>query len=69
MDFKNRNCNISLSQNLLMWFSELLFKFIRGFNAVLRLSELIVNLRSSREALACELRDQNWYKVSNGLTA
>ena len=45
MDFGKQNCNIILSQKLIKWFLELLFKFIRGFNAALGLSELIVNLR------------------------
>ena len=60
MDFEKQNCNISLSQKPTISSPELLFKFIKGCNAVLRPSELIVNLRLSGEALACELRDRNW---------
>ena len=59
MDFGKQNCNVSLSQKPIRWFLELLFKFIRGFNAALGLPALIVNLRCSGEALAYELRDRN----------
>ena len=45
VDFGKRNCNISSSQKPIIWFPELLFKFISGFNTVLGLSELIVSLR------------------------
>ena len=45
MDFGKQNCDISPSQKPIIWFLVLLFKFIRGFNAALILSELIVNLR------------------------
>ena len=45
MDFGKQKCNINLSQKPIIWFLELLFKFIRDFNAALGLSELIVNLR------------------------
>ena len=44
MDFGKQNCNISLSQKPIIWFLEFLFKFVRGFNAALGLSELTVNL-------------------------
>ena len=61
MDFGKQNCDISSSQKPIIWFPELLFKFISGFDMVLGLSELIVNFRGSGEALhvACEWRDQN----------
>ena len=42
MDFGKKNCDISLSQKPINWFLELLFKFISGFDTVLRLSELTV---------------------------
>ena len=45
MDFGKQNCNISLSQKPVIWFAKLLFNFISGLNMVLRLPELIVNLR------------------------
>ena len=45
MDFGKQNCCISLSQKPIIWFQELLFKFIDGFNTVSELPELIVNLR------------------------
>ena len=45
MDVGKQNFNISLSQKPIIWFPELLFKFISGYNTVLGLSELIVNLR------------------------
>ena len=44
-DFGKQNCNISLSQKPIIWFPELLLRFINGFDTVLGLSELIVNLR------------------------
>ena len=59
MDFGKQQCDISLSQKPKMWFPELLFKFISSFNTGKGLSKLIVNLRWSGEALACELRDRN----------
>ena len=62
MDLGKQNCNISLTQKPMIWFPELLFKFISGFNKVLGLSELIVNLRRSGEALACELRNRNCWQ-------
>ena len=62
MDFGKQNCNISLSQKPITWFPALLFKFISGFNTVLGLSKLIVNLRRSGEALARELRDRNCWQ-------
>ena len=62
MDFGKQNCSISLSQKPIIWFPELLFEFISGFDTVLGLSELIVNLRWSGEALACELRDRNCWQ-------
>ena len=45
VDFGKQNCNISLSQKPIIWFPELLFELIRGFNAALGHLELIVNLR------------------------
>ena len=45
VDFGKQNCNISSSQKPIIWFPELLFKFIRGLYTVLGLSKLIVNLR------------------------
>ena len=54
--------DVVLSQKPIIWYPELLLKFIRGFNAVLGLSKLIVNLRSSGEALAFELKDRNWWQ-------
>ena len=44
-NFGKQNCNISLSQKPVIWFPELLFKFISDFDTVLRLSELTVNLK------------------------
>ena len=50
MDFGKKNCNISLSKRPIIWFPELLSKLIRGFNAALLLSELIV--KSVQSALS-----------------
>ena len=40
MYFRKQNCNINLSQKPIVWFREVLFKFISGLNTVLGLSEL-----------------------------
>ena len=49
MDFGKQNCNIS--EKPITRFTELLCKFISGFDTVLGLSEL-------RSGEACELRDR-----------
>ena len=59
VDFRKQNCNISFNQKPIIWFPELLFKFINGLNTILWPSELIVNLRWSGESLACDLRERN----------
>ena len=59
VDFGKQKCNVSLSQKPIIWFLELLFKFIRGFNAALGLSKLIVNLGCSGKALSSQLRNRN----------
>ena len=45
VDIGKQNRNISFSQKPIMWFPDLLFKFIHGFNTIVGPSELIVNLR------------------------
>ena len=44
MDLRKQKCNINPSEKPTIWFSEPLFKLISGFNTVLGLLELIVNL-------------------------
>ena len=56
VDVGKQNCNISLSQKPIIWFLKLRFKFIRGFNATLGLSELIVNLEvGSHDPISIQL--------------